>query len=108
MMSSDSLSSSVFTIEIDRRPVLMFSTKFYSQAETICSDPRIRKELKNVLSDGKPLCDDRVILRVRLARAAEKERYLAEASTRADEQGLRVVYLVPLDEAAHVKAAVVD
>jgi hypothetical protein len=106
MMSSDSLSSSVFTIEVDRRPVVMFSTKFYSQAETICSDPRIRKELKNVLSDGKPLCDDRAILRVRLARAAEKESYLAEATMRTDEQGLKVVYLVPLDEG--VKAAVLD
>ena len=59
-----------------------------------------------MLSDGKPLCDDRAILRVRLARAAEKESDLAEATMRADEQGLTVVYLLPLDEG--VRAAVLD
>jgi hypothetical protein len=110
MMSSDSLSGSVFAIDVDGRPVLMFSTKFYSQAEAICSDPRIRTKLKAVVSDGKPLCDDAAKLRVRLARLEERQKYLDEADARTGEQVLQLVYLVALDEvsAADNKAAVVD
>jgi len=109
-MSSDSLSGSVFSIEVDRRPVLVFSTKFYSQAEAICCDPRIRTKLKAVLSGGHPLWNDASKLRVRLARTEEKHKYLAEAGRRSGEQTLQLVYLVPLDEdtATEVMAAEVD
>ena len=96
---SDNLSRSVFTIEVDRRPVLMFSTRFYAEAQAICSDDRIRQKLNSVSSAGKPLCDDIAIIRVRLARPEEKVKYLEEAATRTDETGLVVVYLVKLDRA---------
>ena len=96
---SDNLSRSVFTIEVDRRPVLMFSTRFYADAQALCTDDRIRQKLSSVSSGGKPLCDDMAIMRVRLARPEEKAKYLEEAATRTDETGLVVVYLVKLDRA---------
>jgi hypothetical protein len=110
MMSSDSLSGSVFAIEVDRRPVVVFSTKLYSHAEEICADPRIRAKLKAVLSGGQSLCDDTAKLRVRLARAEEKEKYHDEAAKRSGEQSLMIVYLVPLDDAsaADIEAAKLD
>ena len=98
---SDNLSRSVFTIEVDRRPVLMFSTRFYADARAICTDDRIRQKLSAVSSGGKPLCDDIAIIRVRLARPEEKVKYLEEAATRTDETGLVVVYLVTLDTPAY-------
>jgi hypothetical protein len=109
-MSDDSLSHSIFTIEVDGRPVLVFSTKFYSQAEAICSDPRIRKELKGVLLGSQPLCDDAAILRVRLARAEERSKYRDDGARVSREQDLKVVYLVPLDEnsSADIKAIALD
>jgi hypothetical protein len=96
---SDKLSRSVFTIEVDRRPVLMFSTRFYADAQAICTDDRMRQKLSSVSSGGKPLCDDIAIVRVRLARPEEKVKYLEETATRAHETGLVVVYLVKLDRA---------
>lgn len=99
MTSNDSLSGSVFTIEVDRLPVLTFSTKLYSHAEELRSDPRIREKLKAVRSGGKPLCDDRAIMRVRLALTDEKQRYFDESAKLGGEKSLIIVYLVPLDEA---------
>ena len=96
---SDKLSRSVFTIDVDCRPVLMFSVRFYADAQAICADDRIRQRLSSVSSGGKPLCDDNAIVRVRLARPEEKVKYLEEAATRTDETGLVVVYLVKLDRA---------
>jgi hypothetical protein len=101
---SDRLSRSVFTIEVDRRPVLMFSVRFYADAQAICSDGRIRQKLSSVLSGGKPLCDDLAIMRVRLARPEEKAKYLEEAATRSHETGLVAVYLVKLDRAQAIDA----
>ena len=101
---SDKLSRSVFTIEVDRRPVLMFSMRFYADAQAICTDGRIRQKLSSIFSGGKPLCDEIAIMRVRLARPEEKAKYLEEAATRSDETGLVAVYLVELDETSAAKS----
>jgi hypothetical protein len=95
---SDNLSRSVFTIEVDGRPVLMFSVRFYADAQAICADGRIRQKLSSASSGGKPLCDDIATMRVRLARPEEKAKYLEEAATQSRETGLVVVYLVKLDK----------
>src|SRR5262249_19126896 len=97
---SDKLSRSVFTIEVDRQPVLTFSTRFYADAQAICTDGRTRQKLSSVFSGGKPLCDDIAIMRVRLARPEEKAKYLEEAATRSHGTGLVAVYLVKLDRAS--------
>src|ERR1700682_6037197 len=79
------LSLSVFTIEVDRKPVVAFASRKYSEAEEICADERIRAKLSSVRSGGEPLSHEFAILRVRLARPDEKALYYQQASARSAE-----------------------
>jgi len=92
---NDKLSLSIFTLEADRKPVLAFRCKTYSEAETIGFDERLRTKLCTVKSGGVPLCDDLAILRVRLAHPDERSLYEKAVSGSVD---VRIVYLVDLDE----------
>ena len=65
-------SLSIFTIEIDRKPIFAIQSRKHSDAEAILADENIRHQLGLLRSDGKPLCDDFSIFRVRLARADER------------------------------------
>ena len=96
VMRDDRLSLSVFTIEVDRKPVVAFAARKYSDAEAICADQRIRTKLNAARSGGKPLCDELATLRVRLANPGEKNRYREQTSARSADAGLPV-YLVDLD-----------
>jgi hypothetical protein len=95
-MIDDKLSLSVFTIEVDRKPVIVFSARKYSDAETICADQRIRDKLSSTHSGGKPLCDELATLGVRLSNAEEKKHYRKQAAARSADAGLPV-YLVEID-----------
>jgi hypothetical protein len=95
-MMAEELSLSVFTIEVDRKPVVAFAARKYSEAEAICADQRIRDKLSLARSGGKPLCDELATLRVRLANPDEKNRYREQTSARSADAGLPV-YLVGLD-----------
>jgi hypothetical protein len=89
------LSLSVFTIEVDRKPILTFEAKLYSEAEAILADERLRATLCSSKSGGIPLCDDHSILRLRLAHPDEAKRYKEAASPPTDD--LKLVYLVELN-----------
>ncbi len=91
---TDQLSLSVFTIEVDRKPILIFEAKLYSEAEVILDDRRLRATLCSSKSGGVPLCDHSV-LRLRLAHSDEAKRYKEAASDPTDD--LKLVYLVDLD-----------
>jgi len=39
---NDRLSLSIFTIEVDGKPVLAFGAKRYSEAQAICTDEQLR------------------------------------------------------------------
>jgi hypothetical protein len=92
---NDKLSLSIFTLEADRKPVLAFRCKTYSEAETIGFDERLRAKLSTVKSGGIPLCDDLAILRIRLANPDERNLYEKAVSRSED---VRIVYLVDLDD----------
>ena len=96
MAEDDKLSRSVFTIEVDRKPVIAFVARKYSEAEAICADQRIRDKLSSARSGGKPLCDELATLRVRLSNQDEKQRYREQTAARSADAGLPV-YLVDLD-----------
>ena len=93
---AEELSISVFTIEVDRNPVVAFAARKYSEAEAICADQRVRAKLSSARSGGKPLCDELATLRVRLANRDEKNRYREQTSARSADAG-QPVYLVELD-----------
>jgi hypothetical protein len=90
------LSLSVFTIEVDRKPVLTFEAKLHSEAELILADEQLRTTLCASKSGGVPLCDDHSILRLRLAHSDEAKRYREEAASNPTDH-LKLVYLVDLD-----------
>jgi hypothetical protein len=94
---SDGLSLSIFTIEVDRHPVVAFACRKHSEAEQICADERVRAKLRPMNSGGKPLCDDFAILRVRLARADEKAIYNEKAAAKSNDSSMLMVYLVEID-----------
>jgi hypothetical protein len=61
---SDGLSLSVFTIEVDRKPVLALQGKKQSEIEYVLSDEHVRNQLAFLKSAGEPLCDDFSIFRI--------------------------------------------
>jgi hypothetical protein len=95
---SDGLSLSIFTIEIDRKPVFAIQCKKHSEAEAILTDRTIKNELSLLRSGGKPLCDKFSIFRVRLARADERVLYHQNPPSILAENGELVVLLVGLDD----------
>lgn len=95
---NDALSLSIFTIEVDRKPVCAIQCRKHSEAEALLADESIRNQLSLVRSGGKPLCDDFSILRVRLARADERAAYFKNATSLLAENGQLAVFLVELDD----------
>ena len=89
------LSLSIFTIEVDGKPVLAFGARRYSEAQAICTDEQLRTKLSSLKSDTVPLCGDNAILRVRLAHPEEAARY--RQATSQSTEDLVLVYLVKLD-----------
>jgi hypothetical protein len=64
------LSLSIFTIEVDGKPVLAFGARRYSEAQAICTDEQLRTKLSSLKSDTVPLCGDNAILRARPPRGS--------------------------------------
>ena len=95
---SDQPSLSIFTIEIDRKPVFAIQSRKYSEAEALLTDENIRHQLSSIRSGGKSLCDDFSIFRVRLARADERALYHKNSPSLLSGSGELAVLLVELDD----------
>jgi hypothetical protein len=91
------LSLSIFTIEVDRKPILAFVAKKHEDAEAFLRDERVRSKLRSTSLDGRALCSDLFILRVRLANADERARYHENAAARST-GGPAPVFLVDVDK----------
>jgi hypothetical protein len=94
------LSLSIFTIEIDRKPVFAIQGKKHSDAEAVMADENIKHQLSLLRSGGKPLCDGLSIFRVRLARADERALYYEKTPSLLTRDGDLAVILVELDDPA--------
>jgi hypothetical protein len=94
---SEPLSLSIFTIEVDRKPVLAFAAKKFEEADTFFRDERVQTKLRSASSGGVPLCDDYTILRIRLANADERARYREKAAAKSTGNPA-AVFLVDVDE----------
>ena len=95
---TDGLSLSTFTIEADRRPVLAIQGKKHSEAEGILGDEYLREQLRLLTSDGKPICDNFSVLRLRIARANERAMYYENAASLLTSDGQLAILLVKLDD----------
>ena len=91
----DKLSLSIFVVEADKKPVIAFRCRTYSEAEKIGSDERLRIKLCTVKSGGVALCNDLSVLRVRLANSDERNLYKTAVSK---SENVVIVYLVDLNE----------
>ena len=96
--TKDELSVSAFTLEVDRRPVLAFASKTHAAADVIIDDKQLRNQLRILKASGIPLCDDYGILRLRLARPAEREIYHDRRFGRLLHIGLLFAPLVELED----------
>lgn|SRR5579862_8743563 len=96
MPSADNngLSLSIFTIEADQRPIMAFAAKKQQEAEAFFADERVRTRLQMTTSNGAPILDDRSVVRVRIANAAERARY-HEKTAGLETPG--VVFLIETD-----------
>jgi hypothetical protein len=95
---TERLSQSIFTIEVDRKPVFAVQFKKHSEAEALLTDEALLNQLRMVRSAGAPLVDDLSILRVRLARENERGLYFEKASSILTSDGQLAVMLVGLDD----------
>jgi hypothetical protein len=91
---SEPLSLSIFTIEADRKPIMTFAAKKHQDAEAFFADERVRTKLQSTTSGGAAILDDRSIIRVRIANAAERARY-HEKTAELETPG--VIFLVDID-----------
>ena len=96
---SEALSLSIFTIEADSKPLLAFAVKKHQEAVAFCADERVLAKLRSIRSSGVPLCDDKSILRVRLATSDERARYHDRTKNRPSMENLAAVFLVDVDKA---------
>jgi hypothetical protein len=95
---SETLSLSIFTIEVDRKPMFAFAAKRHQEAEAFCADERVLTKLKSVSSGGIQLCDEHSILRVRLATPDERARYRDRTERRSSMENRAAAFLVDVDE----------
>jgi hypothetical protein len=94
---SETLSLSIFTIEVDRKPMFAFAAKRHQEAEAFCADDRVLTKLKSVSSGGIPLCDEHSILRVRLATPGERTHYHDRTRKRSSMEYRAAIFLVDVD-----------
>jgi hypothetical protein len=87
-------SLSVFTIEADRKPIMVFAAKKHEDAEVFFRNEKVRAKLHTATSGGVPVLDSRSVLRVRMANAHERAHY-RERTARVATPG--VVFLVDID-----------
>jgi hypothetical protein len=96
---SEALSLSIFTIEADRKPLLAFAAKKHQDAEAFCADERVLTKLRSIRSSAVSLCDEKSILRVRLATSGERARYHDRTKKRSSVDDRAAVFLIDVDEA---------
>ena len=87
---------SIWTLEIDGKPILAFEAEKYREANEICHQEWLRVELGRQKINDVPLCRADSDLRIRLARPDEMVLYrqAAEADQSSND---KLVYLIELD-----------
>jgi len=88
----------IFTLDIDRKPILSFEAKNLREAHEICHEEWLREDVARLKSHNVPLWDRKVRLRARYASEAEAAAYRAaarDAVQTSDE--ILLAFLVELD-----------
>ena len=99
---SEAFSLSIFTIEVDRKPIFAVQCKWHSEAEAFYTDAALQNQLRLLKSDGHPLCDDFSIFRTRMARRDEREMFFKNAASLLTGNGQLAVLLIELDKVSAI------
>lgn len=83
---------SLFTLEINQRPFFVFESKWASEAEDIGFGWAL-ENAEQITTKGSHGTNLPAVIKVRIARAAERTAYLAESDKFEFYQGIKVVYL---------------
>ncbi len=88
----------MFTVEVDRVPIYAVQGKWQSEVEPILGDQAIRDQLRLLKVNGKPLCDDYSIFRLRISRASEQALFFQKTGSLLTTGGQLAVLLVQPDD----------
>jgi hypothetical protein len=88
--------SSIFTLEIGGVPTLTFAAKNLRQSWELCGEEWLREDIMRLKSNGVPLWDGKASLSTRYATLPEREIYLEAAGEPVADE-LLLTYLVGLD-----------
>jgi predicted GH43/DUF377 family glycosyl hydrolase len=94
---------SVFTIEIDGKPILSFEAINLREAYELCHERWLKSDLLEATSAGVPLWDGKTKLRARIAMEDEAAKVALAAQSIEPSDGLLLVYHVELDEGSDGK-----
>ena len=82
---------------MDGRPTLTFSAQNFREARELCKEAWLRKDLCSLRSDGRPLCEAKSKLTVRIASEEESAEYEKGIDLTRPSSDLMLVYLVEID-----------
>ena len=86
-------STSIFTLEVNHRPLLVFEAKWAMEAEPFAFS-WVDEHAEKLTAKGSHGTDLPPVVKIRIARQEERATYFAEGSPAGSYQGLRIVYLV--------------
>jgi len=89
--------SKSFTLCVDGRPTLTFSAQNFREARELCKETWLRKDLCSLRSNGRPLCEAKSKLTVRVASQEEGAEHEKGIDTAGPSDDLVLIYLVELD-----------
>jgi hypothetical protein len=88
---------SIFTILIGGKPILVFEAKNLREAYELCREQWLKSDLAEARSEDVPLWDGKAPIRARVASEEEAALFAAATDEAAPSDGLKLVYLIPLD-----------
>lgn len=89
--------TSIFTVEIDGKPTLVFDATSDAEAAGICALPEFRADLTEVTSNGAALCSAASVLTVRRAHAPETVAFREAVAKAEPSDGPTMAFLIPID-----------
>lgn len=90
----------IFTLDVGQKPILTFEAKNLREAHEICHEQWLLADLKQMVSEGRPLWDGKTRLRARYAVEEEKAAFRAAGTSARASDDLPLVFLVSLDREA--------
>lgn len=91
-----SFSSSTFTLEVNGTPTVVFQAKWHGEADEV-GHGWVRYHSSHLSTKGPYGTDLPLVIKVRIARQAERASYEAGESSAKFHEGVKIVYLVELD-----------